>query len=67
VHLEKVSRMLEHEYTRPVARAIVLQFGRRLAQFGRRNRSTLAPPGSLRERVGREFMRAQRVVRGKVG
>ena len=67
VHLEKVTRMLEHEYNRPVTKAIVLQFGRRLAQFGRRNRATLAPAGSLRERVGRKLMRAQRVARGKVG
>ena len=66
-HLEEVSRMLEHEYTRPVAKAVVLQFGRRLAQFGRRNRATLAPAGSLRERVGRKLMRSPRLARGKVG
>ena len=60
VHLGDARRSLEHEYARPVAKAIVLQFGRRLVRFGRQNRGILAPAGSFRERVARKFMRAQR-------
>ncbi len=63
--LEIVQRQLHRECTRPVMKAIALQCGRRMVQFVRRNRTLLAPAGSMRERLARQLMRANRCVRGK--
>jgi len=64
--LAEVQGLLHRECTRPVGKAIVLQSGRRLVRLVRRNRALLVPAGSFRERVAREFMRVQRIARGKV-
>jgi hypothetical protein len=56
---------LNQEYSRPVARTLALQTGRRFAQFVRRHRSVLVPAGSRREWFARKVMRAQRSLRGK--
>jgi hypothetical protein len=58
---------LHHECTRGLGRTLVLQTGRRLASFGRRNRVWLAPPGGLRDRLAKALMRRQRALRGKSG
>jgi hypothetical protein len=64
--LAEAQGLLHRECTRPVGKAIVLQSGRRLVRLVRRNRALLVPAGSFRERVAREFMRVQRIARGKV-
>jgi hypothetical protein len=62
--LLQVEGRLFRECTRPVGRALVLQTGRRAAQWARRHRAWVAPPGGLRARLASRLMAWQRRLRG---
>ena len=62
---QQIHAKLHRECTRPVVKALVLQLGRRIVHFGRKNREFVAPKDSRRERLMQSIMRFQRRLRGK--
>jgi hypothetical protein len=58
---------LQHECTRPLVKDVILRLGRRIVHFGRRHRATVAPHGSVRDRLARKLMASQRRLRGRTG
>jgi hypothetical protein len=63
----RIQAQLQQECSRPLVKDVILRIGRRIVHFGRSHRATIAPHGSVRDRLAKELMATQRRLRGKAG